>query len=163
MIDMQTDSDSIRGSLYIEAPPETVFRALTDTKQLLQWWGSETTYRCRDWSADPRPGGKWRSQGHNASGAPFSVEGEYTQVDPPCLLAYTWKPSWVDAPATLVRWEFAPEGRGTRVTMAHTGFAGHSLALADHRKGWPGVAGWLTAWCESRAPIKEPGPALKVV
>jgi uncharacterized protein YndB with AHSA1/START domain len=110
MIDMETDSDSIRGSLYIDAPPVTVFRALTDPKQLAQWWGSETTYRCTDWSLDLRPGGAWRSAGKNASGRPFCVEGEYVEIVPSRRLSYTWKPSWVDVPPTLVRWELAPEG-----------------------------------------------------
>ena len=151
MIDMQTDPDSIRSSLYIDAPPETVFRALTDAKQLLQWWGSETSYRSTDWTVDVRPGGRWRSKGSNVAGRPFLVEGEYVEVEPPRRLSYTWKPSWVDVPATLVVWELAPEGRGTRVVTVHSGFTGHPRALEDHRSGWPSVIGWLAAWCESRA------------
>jgi uncharacterized protein YndB with AHSA1/START domain len=152
MIDLQADSDSIQGGLLIEASPETVFRALTDPKQLLQWWGSETAYRCTDWSVDLKPGGAWRSEGRGASGQPFSVTGEYTEVVPPRRLAYTWKPSWVDAPPTLVRWELEPTGRGTRVVLVHSGFSGYPLALESHRGGWPNVIGWLVAWCETPAP-----------
>jgi uncharacterized protein YndB with AHSA1/START domain len=150
MIEMQTDSDSIRGTLFIDAPSEIVFGALTDPEQLVRWWGSETSYRCTKWSVDLRPGGAWRSEGVNASGRPFFVEGKYIEIEAPSRLAYTWKPSWVDAPATLVRWELSREGRGTRVTTVHSGFEGYRFALADHRGGWPSIIEWLTAWCEAR-------------
>ena len=52
------EQDTVVIEIEIAAPPERVFQALTDVKQLEQWWRSpicETT----SWKMDPRPGGKW--------------------------------------------------------------------------------------------------------
>ena len=45
-----------------------------------------------DWVADVRVGGRWRCEGRNMRGGTFTVEGEFTLVEPPRRLGYTWKP-----------------------------------------------------------------------
>lgn len=44
-------------AIEIAAPPAAVFRALTDPKELEQWWGADDSYRTRDWRIDLRRGG----------------------------------------------------------------------------------------------------------
>lgn len=39
------DQDAIRGDLHISAPAERVFPALTDPRELMQWWGEKGMYR----------------------------------------------------------------------------------------------------------------------
>jgi len=41
------------------------------------WWGSPDTYRTTEYTADVRPGGRWRAGGVGADGSAFSVEGEF--------------------------------------------------------------------------------------
>jgi uncharacterized protein YndB with AHSA1/START domain len=81
------DQDAIQGEVQIAAPPERVFQALTDPRQLMQWWGQKGMYHGTDWKGDVRPGGKWRCEGvSDVDGAPYHVGGEYVEVDPPRLV-----------------------------------------------------------------------------
>src|SRR5689334_14826520 len=61
----------IHASVEIAAPPERVFRALTDGDEVVRWWGSPETYRLTDFAADVRVGGQWRSRGVAVDGKPF--------------------------------------------------------------------------------------------
>jgi uncharacterized protein YndB with AHSA1/START domain len=144
------DQDAIQAEVHIAAPPERVFQALTDPRQLLQWWGQTGMYRCTDWKADVRPGGQWRSDGvSDVDGAPFHVSGEYVEIDPPRVLAYTWIPSFAGLIQTLVRWELEAAPGGTLVRMHHSGFsAAPPQALQGHYQGWPRVIEWMLAFVE---------------
>lgn len=149
MIDTRAiGSDQIVAEMTIEASPETVFAALTDPAKLKAWWGDEKTYRADKWSIDLRVGGKWRSEGKSSTGQSFVVQGEYVEVDPPRVLAYTWKPDWIDAPVTTVRFVLTPQGKSTHLLMTHGGFAGNENALQNHKMGWPTVLNWLKGFVE---------------
>lgn len=107
----------------IAAPPEDVFRALTDPSELAEWWGGDT-YRTEGWEVDARPGGEWSARTTDADGNEGIVHGEYLVVDEPRRLEYTWRPSWEDFAPSRVRIDLAPvrvDGEaGTRVTVTHT-------------------------------------------
>ena len=64
--------DAVTGEIFIAAPPERVFQAITDPKQMPQWWGQQGMYRITEWTADLRPGGKWSSVGIGADGTVVS-------------------------------------------------------------------------------------------
>ena len=148
MIDVKTvGNDQIVAEMTVEASPETIFAALTEPEKLSAWWGEDQMYRADKWSIDLRVGGKWRSEGQNAKGEPFLVEGEYVEIDRPRVLAYTWRPSWVEAPVTTVRYVLTPKGNGTHVFVTHSGFAGNEKAIEAHR-GWTQVLGWLKGYVE---------------
>src|SRR5262245_20054688 len=142
------DRDALVEEIFIAAPPERVFRALTQPGELLAWWGDDRHYRCTSWTLDLRRGGSWRSEGRNASGRDFVVEGEFLEVDPPRRLAYTWKPSWVEVSPTTVRIDLVPRQEGTHLTWTHSGFSRHPQALEDHRGGLPTVVSWLKGYLE---------------
>jgi|ERR1700730_11254333 len=57
------EQDAIVGEIFIAAPPERVFQAITDPNQMPLWWGQQGVYRITEWKADLRPGGKWSSVG----------------------------------------------------------------------------------------------------
>src|SRR5207249_2883290 len=82
---------TVVGEIEIDAPPESVFDAMTDPAQLAEWWGSPETYRTHDWKVDLRPGGTWSCQATSPGGA-GTVHGVYIAVDRPRVLAYTWNP-----------------------------------------------------------------------
>src|SRR6478752_5787001 len=102
------DNDVVTAEIFIAAPPDRVFQALTDPKQLPKWWGQKGMYRITESKVDLRPGGKWSSVGVGADGTSFSVDGEYIEVEPPRLLVYTWTPSFSEVAGTVVRWELEP-------------------------------------------------------
>ena len=148
MTSATTDRDALVERIFIEAPPERVFRALTESDELLAWWGDDAHYRCTSWTLELRVGGAWRSEGRNAAGMPFVVEGSFVEVDSPRVLAFTWKPSWLEVAPTTVRIALEARGRGTDLTWTHSGFARYPKALEDHRGGLPTVLAWLKGFLE---------------
>jgi len=155
------NQDTVVAEIFIAAPPERVFQAITDPNQMPQWWGQQGLYRITEWKADLRPGGKWSSVGVGADGSSFRVEGEYLEVDPPRLLVHTWLASYCDPLKTVVRWELEPRsihglhhqgpqrvGTGTVVRVHQEGFAADAKAVADHAQGWTRVLGWMQAFVE---------------
>jgi uncharacterized protein YndB with AHSA1/START domain len=167
------DKDAVVVEVFIAAPPERVYQAITDPTQTSKWWGQKEMYRITGGHADVRPGGKWLSSGVGADGAPFHVQGEYLEVDPPRLLVHTWNPSYGDHPkATVVRWELEPHslhglqhsgpakiGTGTVVRIRHSGFAGDVKDASNHGEGWKRVMGWMQAFVERGETIDSRQPA----
>ncbi len=155
------DQDTVEAEIFIAAPPERVFQAITDPSQTAQWWGQQGMYRITEKHSDLRPGGKWSSVGVGTDGTSFRVEGEYLEVDPPRLLVHTWVKSWDGPSQTIVRWELEPRdlhglqahgprrtGTGTVVKIRHSGFVGNSKSAADHGRGWQRVLDWVQAYVE---------------
>jgi len=155
------DQDVIHAEVFIAAPPERVFEAITDPEQRQQWWGQKGLYTSTETHSDLRQGGKWWGAGVSADGKPFRVEGEYLEIDPPRLLVYTWQPSWAHPLETVVRWELeahpvhglhsrGPQkmGTGTMVRLRHSGFSGNLEAAKGHTQGWIRVLGWMQAFVE---------------
>lgn len=97
------DQDTIVAEIFIAAPPERVFEAITDPAQMPRWWGQRDLYRITESKTDLRPGGKWSSVGVGSDGKPFDVGGEYLEVAPPRRLVHTWIASWTGPLKTVVR------------------------------------------------------------
>src|SRR5262249_44260751 len=71
------EQDAVQLDVQIAAPRERVFQAITDPRQLSEWWGQKGMYRTTNWTTDLRPGGKWLCEGENdTDGKPFNVHGE---------------------------------------------------------------------------------------
>jgi uncharacterized protein YndB with AHSA1/START domain len=139
------EQDALVVEIEIAAPPERVFEALTDAKQLEHWWRSpicETT----SWKMDPRPGGKWGfetspgSQSINGVNE-YKCRGEILEYMPGRLLVYTWIANWNDQPdsVTVVSWDLKAIPGGTRVRVTHSGLAAQLVVRDAYRGGWPGV------------------------
>ena len=166
------DQDVVTAEIFIAAPPERVFQAITDPSQTLKWWGQSGMYRVTEWNGDVRPGGKWSSAGVGADGSKFRVEGEYLEVAPPRLLVYSWRPSWSESLKTVVRWELEPRevhglqsggpqkvGMGTVVKIRHSGFAATAPEQsANHAQGWTRVLAWVQAFVESGETVETRKP-----
>lgn len=126
----------VRTVVEIAAPPERVFDALTDARELADWWGGDES-RVVDSEADARPGGAWQVRTANRDGTEQTFGGEYRVVDPPHHLEQTWQSS-DDAEPSVVRYDLEPleiDGTdGTRLTVTHTETVALSSmsALAAH-------------------------------
>ncbi|MDX1624840.1 MAG: SRPBCC domain-containing protein [Gemmatimonadota bacterium] len=142
MTEARTTEDRIIVEIHIAAPPEAVFDALTDPDRIVEWWGDEEYYETEEAEVELRVGGRWRAAGRNSDGSPFSVTGEYRDVERPRLLSYTWDPTWAEwerEEPSLVTISLEPETDGTRLTLVHEGFAGYEKDREDHAEGWPFV------------------------
>ncbi len=155
------NQDAVLAEIFIAAPPERVFQAITDPAQLSRWWGQAGLYRVTDSSSDLRPGGKWASVGVGADGKSFRVEGEYLEVDPPRRLVQTWTSDYMGDLRTTVFWDLVPQpvhglhpagpkkaGTGTLVKVRHEGFGSARDQALSHGEGWKRVFGWLQAYVE---------------
>jgi uncharacterized protein YndB with AHSA1/START domain len=68
-------------------PPQRVFEAWTDPKQLNQWWGPKgftTTFK----SFDLRPGGEWNFVMHGPDGKDYQNRIIFQEIVPPQMLAF---------------------------------------------------------------------------
>ena len=140
-------SDTIVQEITIKAPVERIFEALTNPDQRLKWWGAEGQYRGTQVESDLCPGGKWMTRGVGKGGKPFTVRGEYRQIERPNLLVFTWLPDWeMNASETLVRFDLREKDGVTTVRLTHSGLASESSRA--HHRGWPQVLAWLQTYVE---------------
>jgi len=155
------DHDAILAEVFIAAPPERVFEAIADPKQLTQWWGQKGVFHVVETKSDLRTGGRWSYEGVGPNNTPFHMEGEYVEVDPPRVLVQTRRADWVGDFETIVRWELEPRevhglhgsgthkvGTGTLVKVRQSGFAGHVEQAKSHHAGWSASLDWLAAYAE---------------
>ena len=141
-------NDTIVQEILIKAPAERIFEALTNPAQRTKWWGAEGRFQTTHMESDLRPGGKCMMRGNGIGGRPFTIRGEYRQIEPPRLLIFTWLPDWQeDAFETLVRFDLIENNGITAVRLTHSGLANESSRLSH--KGWPQILTWLQAYCES--------------
>ena len=154
------DQDAIISEINIAAPPDRVFQALIDPRQVLEWWGQEGVYRCTEFASDVRRGGQWRSAGVGPDGGRFEASGEYIEVDPPRLLIYSWVASWTGALQTTVSWELKPANNGTLLRLSHSGLSAHP-ELAQSYRGWPRMLEWLKAFLERGETVEMRAPFSK--
>lgn len=152
MNDTMQMTNTIVAEVDIAARPERVFEAWTDPQQRLAWWGDDSMYRGTKMESDLRVGGKWRTEGKSVDGKPFAVWGEYTRVDPPRALGFTWNHDWGPGghPTTHVLIELTATSSGTHVALTHSGFVDPS-ERDDHDRGWKRVLGWLTSYLVTSA------------
>ena len=148
------DQDAIVSEIKIAAPPERVFRALTDAGELQRWFGSPEC-PLKYWQMDARVGGLYSYQTEKGSIVvngvnQFTCHGEILECDPPRLLAYTWIGNWHDDPKsqTVVRWELTPQANGTHVRVTHSGLSHLPVARKDYSGGWLGVVEQLKKFVE---------------
>lgn len=145
--EISPDKNSVTCEIFITAPRERVFEALTDPGQAIKWWGQTDRYQLSDFHLEPRVGGKWSTSGHSVNMGDLKIHGEIIELDPPRRLAYTWISSWLPK-TTKVLWELENHNHGTHVKLTHTGFEGNAEHASAHSIGWNLVLGWLQAYAE---------------
>jgi uncharacterized protein YndB with AHSA1/START domain len=120
----------------LPAPRPEVWRAMTDSEPLAQWWGPKGFTAPRV-DFEPRVGGRYRIAMQPPEGDPFYLHGEFRAVDPPSRLSYTfvWEPPAPDDRETLVTLLLESRGEQTEVSLTQGEFATEER-LALHRDGW---------------------------
>lgn len=128
-------------TIYIAAPPEKVWNALTDGQVTKAYWGHENR---SDW----KPGSRWEHV-RNGNGA-IDVVGRVIEIDPPRRLVTSWvDPQFEDVPgrASRVTYELAENGEETRLTVSHSELPNQSVRDAISG-GWPLVLSSLKSLLE---------------
>lgn len=118
--------------------PTIVFAFVTETENLLQWWGHEG-WTIKEHQLDFSKEGPWSSLLINAEGGTHKMSGTVLSVDPPRSVEFTW--AWHDEKdarghESRVRFDVKMNGAdGTLFTLTHSGLADEESA-ANHKLGW---------------------------
>lgn len=133
----RTDERTLVLTRTLNAPIELVFEAWTDPKHLVRWWGPMdfTLPHCEQ---DFRVGGKYRFCMRAPDGCDHWVRGEYTYINAPSRLVFTWLREdndgdiWCD---TIVEITLVRRGASTVLTLNQTTFATEAHCK-EHADGW---------------------------
>jgi uncharacterized protein YndB with AHSA1/START domain len=112
----------VTSDTFYSHPPERVWKALTDGKQLTKWLLPA--------SGDIRPevGHRFHFNAAPERGSRERIACEVVEAEPNRRLAYTWKTA--DQPPTLVTWTLEPTEGGTRLHLEHDGSVSLTNCLA---------------------------------
>jgi len=135
--------DAFSTEVDLPAPPEEVFRHLTDPAAMIRWLGQHATL-------EPVPGGAFNV---DINGVP--VRGRYLEVDPPRRILVSWGVAGNgDMPpgATEVEFTLTSIPAGTRLRLVHRGLAEDQREI--HAAGWQHFLARLTR----AAAGNDPGP-----
>jgi len=140
-------------TIEIAAPPERVWRALTNAEQLSAWFQvrieGQIAPASEVWMTSVHPG---------HAGQRFRVR--FTEMTPPERFAWEWHPGEIDPsvdysrePRTTVTFTLEPSARGTRLSVSETGFdeivlARRAKVYRDNSDGWAAVMVWLQKYVE---------------
>jgi uncharacterized protein YndB with AHSA1/START domain len=120
----------------LDAPPEEVFRMLTESTELVKWWGPQDfTIPAAELSLTE--GGRYRFRMAPPDGEPFHLSGEFLEIDPPWHLVYTflWEEPTPDDRETVVDLSLGSTGEATRLVLSQGPFLTDER-LELHRSGW---------------------------
>lgn len=121
----------------LNAPRELVFKAWTDPKLAMRWWGPRD-YPATHMQMDVRPGGTWRNcLTSKEDGTELWQHGVFREVVAPERLVFTfvWEEDGERGMENIVTVTFADEGGKTRLTLRQAPF--QSVEERDgHGYGW---------------------------
>jgi uncharacterized protein YndB with AHSA1/START domain len=120
-------------------PAQAVFDAWTDPEVIRRFWHAEPDWETPEAQVDLRVGGTVRVVMRTTDGTEYGGQGEYTEIDPPRRLAFTWH--WDDDPPgqdSLIELSFDEQDGRTTVVLSHSRLPSEESAR-DHTDGWQKV------------------------
>jgi uncharacterized protein YndB with AHSA1/START domain len=119
---LKTEGDThIIVTRHFAAPPEAVYRAHIEPKIIQQWLLGPEGWTMPVCINEAKPGGKIRYEWQNATGEGFHVTGEFVELKPYSKLVHVERMHLPDpTPDNHVETTFAPDGKGTLMTMRMT-------------------------------------------
>jgi uncharacterized protein YndB with AHSA1/START domain len=140
----------ITKTIVIDAPPDIVFKAISDPAELTNWFPDHAIL-------EPRVGGKVRFSFYKEKSAAehqrdFLQEGTVKEFIPSKKLSYTWRfNDTPEFPETIVTWELEEiDHNKTRVVLNHSGFTGKEtgkLSSTEFDSGWTYFLDRLDKYC----------------
>jgi uncharacterized protein YndB with AHSA1/START domain len=132
--------------VYIAAPPEKVWAALTDSKTERLWWAGTRH------DSDFTPGSTVRYLRNGE----INVEGEILEAKPPHHLVYTFRVAGPgpqhDEGYTKVEHRIEADGDVTKLTLIHSNFKRGSAVRTGVSNGWPKILSGLKSTLEGGSP-----------
>jgi uncharacterized protein YndB with AHSA1/START domain len=144
-LDPKNFKPAIVYTIYISAPPEKVWQALTSaefSRKYFSGFAIETELKI---------GGAFVARAPDGS---VHIGGEVIECDPPRRLTVTWNVNWPGLVEklgpTLVTYEIEPAGDAVRLTMLQS----HDREISDDilsggRSGWPAILSSLKSLLET--------------
>ena len=135
--------------IYIAAPPENVWRALTDPEQ------SQRYFHGSRLEIEPRVGGNFVIRFPDGR---VNVRGEVVEWSPPRRLVTSWGVDWVpelrEFPPCLVSYDIEPSGESVKLTMTESySWDPPDALLSGGRSGWPAILSSLKSVLETGKPL----------
>jgi uncharacterized protein YndB with AHSA1/START domain len=119
-----------------DAPAQEVFDAWTNEEVLRRWFHDDPEWETPTAEVELRVGGRLRLAMRDPKAEwEHGASGEYTVVDPPHRLAFTWKWDDQDTERQLIELEFTERDGETTVRMTSHGLASEERR-DSHLGGW---------------------------
>ncbi len=146
----------LRKTIEIDAPAHAIFRALTDSKELTQWWPDIGTF-------EPRVGGKFHftflaKHLKEMGDRDRQLGGDVLELVLNKKLVYTfiqdkeYRPDGMRFEPTVVTWNLEQIGKNrTKVTLVHSGFTKDmDKHFKDVTAGWNYFTARLVEYCKNK-------------
>ena len=132
----QSEGLTLELKRLLPAAPAVVFGAFSDRSELAKWWGPKG-FTVASLEFRPRVGGSYRIEMQPPEGSRFYLTGEFSEVEPPSRLAFTfvYEDPDPDDVETLVELSFRDLGESTEVVFAQGRFMTQARCEL-HRDGW---------------------------
>ena len=130
-----SENTTLRMERTFRAPAQAVFDAWTSEEVMRRWWQAERGWQTSAAEVDLRVGGEVRVVMRDPDkDVEHGGGGNYTEVDPPNRLAFTW--IWDgDTRRTLIEIDFEERDGVTTVNFVHSGLWDEE-AVRSHEGGW---------------------------
>jgi uncharacterized protein YndB with AHSA1/START domain/predicted Ser/Thr protein kinase len=141
----RTPESTIRIEQHVPAAPEAVFAAWTEADRMTDWYAPFDEFGPTTGQVDLEVGGAYRVTMRSPDRDPRVVSGQYSRIDAPRTLSFTWawEPHTAETHETQVTLEFHPRAGGTDVVLTHERFRDES-DRNSHAKGWAGCLSRLS-------------------
>jgi uncharacterized protein YndB with AHSA1/START domain len=102
----------------VDAPREMVWKAWTDPRQVVQWWGP-TGFTTTIEQMDVRPGGVWQYVMHGPDGTNYPNRSVFIEIVPPERIVYAHGGGAAGQVAAEfeMSWTFEALGQRTRISI----------------------------------------------
>ncbi|MEW5992702.1 MAG: SRPBCC domain-containing protein [Chloroflexota bacterium] len=114
----------------LPAPPDVVYRALTEPATMVRWM---SPFGRAEVAADVRPGGRLHVAMVEGD-VRIEHAGVFLELDPPRRLSFTWRSEYTGTEPSVVTVELVARGASTWLVLTHERLPGE--AVASHEGGW---------------------------
>jgi uncharacterized protein YndB with AHSA1/START domain len=144
---------TLRIERTFRAPAQAVFDAWTNVEVMKRWWHAWHDGATPSAEVDLRVGGRLRVTMRSPEGEEFSGGGEYTAIEPPERLAFTWSWEGDETPpgVSQIELEFNEQDGATTVVLTQSGLADEE-SRRSHEEGWRDTLDNLARVVEGSAP-----------